>query len=175
MAIDVRSKIHHVDECCCFATRDDVTLSVWRGPASFERIQAQKNVLERILRLHDRVYSLTSFRAEDIGMKQFTDDKLRVEFDKLGKLMDGPLAAHAMVIGGTGFVAATIRSAATSMGLLMRNRVSHKIFDDLIVAGRWLPTQRAEGPRPAEQDAVEALLRTMNAQIDARAVTLPAR
>jgi hypothetical protein len=167
--MDARSKIHHIDEACCFAARDDVTLSIWRAEASPSRVIAQRAVLERTLRLYDRVYSLTAFRAADMSMGQFTDAKLRVEFEKLGKMMDGPLAAHALVIIGTGFIAATVRSASVSMAMVMKQRVNNKVFDDLYTAARWLPTARPEGAKPGEVDAVEALARAMSAELDVRA------
>jgi hypothetical protein len=171
--MDARSKIHHVDDRCCFASRDDVTLSIWRGAPTMERIIAQRSVLERTLRLYDKVYSLTAFRAADMSMSQFTDDKLRLEFDKLGKMMDGPLAAHALVVIGTGFISATLRSATVSLGMLMRNRIPNKSFEDVFTAGKWLVAQRADGPRPAEDTSIDALLRAMSAQLDAKAGVNP--
>lgn len=166
--MDARSKIHHVDDRCCFASRDDVTLSIWRGAPTIDRIMAQRSVLERTLRLYDKVYSMTAFRASDMSMGQFTDEKLRAEFDRLGKLMDGPLAAHALVVIGTGFIAATLRSATVSLGMLMRNRVPNKSFEDLHAAGKWLVAQRAEGPRGGEEAAVDGLLRTMQTQLESK-------
>ncbi len=167
--MDARSKIHHVDDRCCFASRDDVTLSIWRGSPTMERVTAQRSVLERTLRLYDRVYSLTAFRAADMSMGQFTDEKMRMEFDKLVKLMDGPLAAHALVVVGTGFIAATLRSATVSLGMMMRNRIPNKAFDDVFTAGKWLVAQRLDGARPGEDSAVDALLHAMSSQLDARA------
>lgn len=138
-----------------------------------ERIIAQRSVLERTLRLYDKIYSLTAFRASDMSMSQFGDDKLRQEFDKLGKMMDGPLAAHALVVVGTGFVAATLRSASVSLGMLMRNRIPNKAFEDVYAGGKWLVAQRADGPRPAEDTSIDALLRAMNAQLDVKSGVNP--
>jgi len=175
MAIDTRSKIHHVDERCCFGARDDVTLSIWRGAPTMDRIMAQRSVLERCLARYDQVYSLTAFRSVDMSMGQFSDDRLRAEFDKLGKMMDGALVAHALVIIGSGFIAATLRSAAVSLGMVIRSRVVMKSFDDIYAGGRWLVSQRKGGARPQEAEGVEALLRSMNVQLDALAAQTPAR
>lgn len=172
MVADPRSKIHHVDERCCFASRDDVTLSIWRAAPTMDRIVAQRSVLERCLSRHDQVYSLTAFRAVDMNMGQFKDEHLRGEFDKLGKMMDGPLVAHALVIIGTGFVAATLRSATTSLGMIMRSRVTTKSFDDLHAGGKWLVTQRKGEPRAQEAESIDALLRSMTTQLDERAAAL---
>jgi hypothetical protein len=171
MTMDARCKIHHVDERCCFATRDDVTVSVWRGIPTMDRIVAQRSVLERTLRLYDKVYSLTAIRASDMSMGQFSDDKMRVEFEKLSKLMDGSLVAHALVILGTGFIAATLRSVTVSLGMIMRSRVAGKSFDDVFAGSKWLVTQREGGPRAGEHDALDGLLRTVNAQLDSYATS----
>lgn len=169
--MDARSKIHYVDDACCFGARDDVTLSVWRGAATPASVAAQRAVLERTLRLYDRVYSMTAFRAADMSLGQFTDTKLRVEFEQLGKMMDGPLAAHALVITGTGFIAATVRSASVSMAMVMKQRVNNKVFEDVVAAARWLPSQKPDGAKPGEVDAVEALVRAMNSELDKRAAS----
>lgn len=166
--MDTRSKIYHLDDCCCFGARDDITLSLWRGLATIDRVMAQRDVLERTLRQHPRVYSLTAFRIEDMSMSNVLEPSVRAEFEKLAKMMDGPLAAHALVISGSGFIAATVRSAATSLGLLMRNRVTHKVFDHFVDGARWLPTQRSGGAKPGEIDAVESLARSMELQLVAR-------
>ncbi|MFO0563543.1 MAG: hypothetical protein U0269_36300 [Polyangiales bacterium] len=169
MAVDTRSKIHHVDDRCCFGSRDDVTLSIWRGAPTMDRIMAQRSVLERCLARYDQVYSLTAFRSVDMSMGQFSDERLRAEFDKLGKMMDGPLVAHALVIIGTGFIAATLRSATVSLGMVIRSRVVTKSFDDIYAGGKWLVTQRKGEARPQEAEGIEALLRSMTAQLDERA------
>jgi hypothetical protein len=87
MTMDARCKIHHVDERCCFATRDDV------------------------------------------------------------------------------------RSVTVSLGMIMRSRVAGKSFDDVFAGSKWLVTQREGGPRAGEHDALDGLLRTVNAQLDSYATS----
>jgi hypothetical protein len=170
MSLDAHSKIHYVDDRCCFGSREDVTLSIWRGAPTMDRIAAQRSVLERCIARYKPVYSLTAFRAVDMTTAQLTDDRIRKEFEKLGKMMDGVLYAHALVIIGTGFIAATLRSAAVSLGMLMRSRVVIKSFDNIDVAGKWLVSQRQGGTRPHEAEAVATLLRAMTAQLDEHAL-----
>jgi hypothetical protein len=167
--MDIRGKIHYIDEACCFASRDDVTLSIWRGKPTPERLKHQRKVLEDSIKRYDRIWSLTAFRPSGADFSSFRADETRPHFDALAKLVDGHLYAHCLVVDGTGFVAAVIRSSATSLGFLFRNRVKTKTFEEPYAAAKWLVSTRETGPKPGESEAVEAVVREMNLRLDAHA------
>ena len=133
--MDIRGKIHFVDEACCFASRDDVMFALWRGQPTAERLQHQRKCLEDAIKKYDRFWSLTAFRPENTSFSAFRAEDIRPQFDALAKLVDGHLHAHALVVEGGGFAAALIRSSATSLGFLFRSRVKTKSYEDVYTAG----------------------------------------
>lgn len=167
--MDIRGKIHYTDEACCFATRDDVTLSMWRGQPTIDRLQHQKKVLEDAVKKYDRLLSLTAFRTATVDLGAFRGDELRPHFDALAKLVDGHLFAHTLVVEGTGFVASLIRSSVTSLGFVLRSRVKTKSHEDVMSAGLWLVGTREGGAKPGEPEGVSSVLTEMNLRLDARA------
>lgn len=175
--MDNRSRIHYVDEHCCFSSRDDVLLVLWRGPANTARIATQTAVIDDLCRRHSQLLALTLVQANDPGLiKQFSDEQIREKYNQVAKKLDGVLHAHAFVLQGSGFVASLVRSASVTLSFFFRSKVINKIFDDLYLAGRWLPTQRPDGAKQGEPDAIEALLRAAVGQMDLRAAaTVPAR
>lgn len=154
--MDARCRIHHIDDRCCFAQRDDVTLSFWSGPPTADRIDTQRAVLERVIRLHGRLLSMTSFRIADLDMKVMRDGTIQPKFEALAKLVDGPLIAHALVVEGTGFAAAILRSSATSLAFLLRSKASTKVFETAQPAARWLATRRVGGEVEGEGAVLES-------------------
>lgn len=156
--MDARCRIHHIDERCCFAQRDDVTLSFWSGPPTAELIDTQRSVLERAIRQHKQILSMTSFRIADFDMKLMRDGTIQSRFEALAKLVDGPLVAHALVVEGTGFSAAILRSSATSLAFVLRSKVSTKAFDTPQSAARWLASRRPSGEVDGEGATLESFV-----------------
>ncbi len=154
--MDSRCRIHYIDSRCCFAQRDDVTLSFWQAAPTPELVDTQRSVLERVIRLHGKMLSMTSFRIADFDTKLMRDSTIQPKFEALTKLVDGPLIAHALVVEGTGFGAALLRSSATSLAFLMRSKVSTKAFDTPQPAARWLAARRPGGEVIGEGAVLES-------------------
>lgn len=159
--------IHYTDAICSFASVDDVTLSLWRGPATKERVFAQRSVLESVTRRHSKIYSLTGFRTVDMGFKMMPNDEVRPEFERLVQIVDGKLVAHAFIIEGDGFMASLVRSSATSLATMFRKgRTINRTFSEPYAGGEWLATAREGGAMLGQGAMLVSTLRVMNARLD---------
>ncbi|MDP3277482.1 MAG: hypothetical protein Q8Q09_20010 [Deltaproteobacteria bacterium] len=159
--MESQSTIAHIDEACAFGARENVTFSLWHGIPTVARVKAQRALFDRLLRTHDKLYSLTLFRLEAFSFKAMADSLVRPEFDAIARMLDGKLAAHTLVVEGDGFAAATVRSAATSVGFVFRSRVVSKSFNELGPAVQWLLSTRENKPTAIELREYEKFTQSM--------------
>lgn len=112
---------------------------------------------------------MTSFRIADLDMKLMRDGTIQPKFEALAKLVDGPLVAHALVVEGSGFAAAILRSSATSLAFLLRSKASTKVFDTAQPAARWIATKRPNGEVEGEGAVLESFSNTILERMRANA------
>lgn len=156
--MDERCRIHHLERRCCFAQRDDVSLSFWQAPPTLELAEMQRVVLERVIAEHGRLMALTLFRFVHSQPSALRDAVLRWKFEDIARLVDGSLTAHALVIEVPGFASMFVHASATALGALMRSKVRTKVFSEPQSAARWLAEQREGGARPGEVEALSSLV-----------------
>jgi hypothetical protein len=117
----------------------------------------------------------TSFRVSEFDPKSMRDNTLQAKIESLTKLIDGALLAHGIVVEGTGFGAALLRSSVTSLAFLLRSKVSSKAFDSVPPAAQWLATKRARPEHEAEAAALTAFAAEITARMNTAAGAVPTK
>lgn len=152
----------YANEACAFGVVEDLNLAIWRGAATTESVQTQRTILERIIGTKKQLRALTWLRWNSIQILSFAQPGVREGFEAMTKRLDGVLTKHAVVLSGSGFLAAGIRSGLTSLGMLLQQRVRTEYFSEPEAAVRWLFEDEPRALQQAHMETALGLLQEMD-------------
>lgn len=119
-------------------------VSYWVSAWSLETVQKFHTLFAQVkARQPKGVAILLSFRTDAIDARVFGHEPTRKELLRLGATFDGFFRQSSIVIYGTGFVAAALRSSIWALTVMGVKRVP-KYFDDLENAARFIAMASAD-------------------------------
>ncbi|MBL8679032.1 MAG: hypothetical protein JNK05_07690 [Myxococcales bacterium] len=119
-------------------------VSYWISAWSLETVQKFHTLFTEVkARQPKGVAILMSFRTDAIDARVFGHEPTRKELMRLGATFDGFFRQSSIVIHGTGFVAAALRSSTWALTAVGVKRVP-KYFDDVQDAARFIAMSSAD-------------------------------
>lgn len=118
-----------------FGVVGQVVLCFWRAPFTRVRLQKLKAITQETSRQYGRAATLGIFDSAAINLRAISDAGLRADAIDLARGAvvrgDGPLCT---VIEGDGFGAATLRAAATTIGMALPKTATNRFARDVSAA-----------------------------------------
>jgi hypothetical protein len=126
--------IHYSDGGIAVATAANAFICVFREPATLPRLVE----VRRAIGTHTRKWGHDTVSLSVLEPSAAASVPKDVRDETGAITRDYPSIAAAIVIEGSGFRAAAVRSVLAAIYLVARSPYPHKICEDIDVAARWL-------------------------------------
>ncbi len=119
MAILPEPTVLQIADGILMAELGHLCIAIWRKDSTMERFAVQKAALTSVVSRHKGKAGFLCVVEESSGVP---NDAVRDASSKLFRSLEGDLRAIAMIIEGTGFRSALVRSVASGIVMLMGKR-----------------------------------------------------
>jgi hypothetical protein len=134
--------VHTMRPDGCIVETRGMLISLWTDALRAEALrEIRKSILAAHARTPEGLTTLSIYRNEHLSSRALPDEATRQETISTLRLIDNKVVASASVLEVGDFMAATMRSAIAGIQLIVRPKVSLKIFNNTPDALSWLLPQ----------------------------------